>query len=312
MMKIRTERHTRVGAVGLALIAVTALTACQSGSGSTAREAAGKPTTTVTATPNGVKVTKVGFSGPEPTPLSKPDIDAAAATLATPGTLSVCTALPSQPFESQDASGNIVGFDIDFMRDLADTLHAKMSIVDVPFSAISSGQGMLSKRCDIAAAGMSILPERRATIEFSNPYFDTQQALVVTSVSEVTTMEDLKGKRVAAQAGTSGLTFLEQNEAKYGYTVVQYDDKAAQQQAIESGQAVAAINDLPAWSSYLKQNPNVRVAITVDTGAQMGFGAAKGNTALIAVTNYIVAKAQSDGAYIDSYKKWIGKVPEGA
>lgn len=302
----------------VALAGAMTLAACGSSSGSsfssgaaTSASSDASPTTSSTTMPDAAQVTKVPFTGSAPTDLTAEQISAAKGTLANASTLQVCTSLPSVPFEVQDANGQVVGFDMDFMRQVASLLGVSMKVVDVPFSSISSGQAMLSKKCDIAAAGMSILPERRATIEFSNPYFDTEQGLLTEAGSGISSLSDLKGKRVAAQNGTTGLTVASSLASTYGYTVVQFDDQTGETQAVQSGQAAAAINDVVAWASYLKQNPKTHIAVTINTGAQMGFGAAKGNTALIAVANYVLAKAQSDGGYKQSYEKWIGTAPSG-
>jgi polar amino acid transport system substrate-binding protein len=328
-------RSSHIMAAALVVAGTLALAACSSSgggsttNGGTASASSAGPVSTASASsagpvssasapassPSGSAsaVAKVPFTGPAPTPLAADQIAAAKATLADHSVLTVCTSLPSQPFESQDASGKVTGFDMDFMTQMAGDLGVSMSVVDVPFTAISSGQGMLSKRCDIAAAGMTILASRRATIEFSNPYFDTEQALVALSSSGVSTLSDLKGKRLAAQNGTTGLILANQYQKQYGYTVVQYAGIGDEEQAIQSNQVAAALNDLPAWTSYVKQqNGKVRVAQSFNTGAQMGFGAAKGNTALIAVANYVLAKAQGDGDYTKSYEKWIGPAPAGS
>ncbi len=311
-MKFDAQISLRLCGAGAAMLAVATLAGCGSSSSTpkaTDGASTGPKVTVVDAIPSGQSVTKVAFSGPKPSAVTPAEIAAGKASLAHPGTLSVCTALPSPPFEVQDANGKVVGFDMDFMQKVAHDLGTSMKIVDVPFDAISSGQAMLSKRCDIAAAGMTILPERRATIEFSNPYFDTQQALIVTSSTSLTSLQELKGKRVAALSGTTGLDFLNKNSKKYGFAAVQFDSLGAEEQALTSGQVVAAINDLPAWSSYLKENSNTRIAISINNGAQMGWGAAKGNKALIAVANNVLQSAQSDGGYTASYKKWIGDPP---
>ena len=118
---------------------------------------------------------------PAPAALTQADIDAAKATLKRLEQLTVCTSLPYSPFEPDDGSGNIVGFDIDFMDWMAKDLGVQTKIIDAQFSGIQSGQAMQSGQCDIAAAGMTITPERSQSIEFSIPYYDASQTLMVLS-----------------------------------------------------------------------------------------------------------------------------------
>jgi polar amino acid transport system substrate-binding protein len=255
-------------------------------------------------------VSKVGTTGPAPEPITDADKAAAIATLKDPSTLTVCTSLPYPPFEADDGSGKIVGFDIDFMDWLAAELGVKTSIIDSPFAGIQSGQAMKSKQCDIAAAAMTITPERAAAIEFSSPYYDASQALIVLTDSGVKSIADLSGKKLGAQTGTTGLAYANAHAAENGYTVVEYEKISDMEQALQAKNIDAGIHDLPALNDYAKQQAGkVAVVQNFDTGEQYGFGAAKDNTALIKVTDYIIAKSLSDGTYATSYAKWIGAVP---
>lgn len=247
---------------------------------------------------------------PAPAALTQADIDAAKATLATSGQLTVCTSLPYAPFEAQDASGNIIGFDMDFMNWMAKDLGVTTKIIDADFSGIQSGQSMQSKQCDIAAAGMTITPERAQAIEFSLPYYDASQTLMVLSTSSVTNVADLKGKKLGAQSGTTGEKYAKANESQYGYTVISFAKISDEEQALQAGNIDAAIHDQPALVEYAKQqNGSVKIVQSFNTGEQYGFGAAKDNTALIKVANYVIQKSESDGTYQSSFEKWIGNQP---
>ena len=257
-------------------------------------------------------VSKVGTTGPAPAAIADADIAAAKATLKDQSTLTVCTSLPYSPFESDDGSGNIVGFDIDFMDWLAKDLGVQTKIIDAQFSGIQSGQAMQSGQCDIAAAGMTITPERSQSIQFSNPYYDASQTLLVLSDSGIKSIADLKGKKLGAQTGTTGLLYANAHADEFGYSVVEYEKISDETAALQAKQIDGAIHDLPALNDYAKQqNGKVAVVQNFDTGEQYGFGAAKGNTALIKLANYVIAKSLSDGSYAASYKKWIGDVPAG-
>jgi polar amino acid transport system substrate-binding protein len=234
-------------------------------------------------------------------------IAAAKATLANSSALTVCTSLPYPPFEVDDGSGKIVGFDIDFMDAISKDLGVTTKIVVADFTAIKSGQAMKSKKCDIAAAAMTINAERVQAIEFSNAYYDASQALMVLSSSAVKSADDLKGKALGAQTGTTGLSFAQANAAKYGYTVQEFKQISDEEQALQSGKIDAAIHDQPALNDYFKaQKGKVKIIQNFQTGEQYGFGAAKGNTALAAVANYVIAQSFKDGTYKTSYEKWIG------
>ena len=229
--------------------------------------------------------------------------------LVDPSKLTVCTSLPYSPFEVDDGtgSGKIVGFDMDLMDLMAKNLGVERKTVALQFPGIQSGQAMKSKKCDIAAAAMTINPERQANITFSDPYYDASQALMVTSDSTVTGLADLKGKKLGAQTGTTGLAYAQKNAAQYGYTVTQYAQISDEELALTTGKIDAAIHDQPALNDYLKQHPGkAKVVANFKTGEHYGFGMALGNKALAAAADYTLAKSKADGTYETAYKKWIG------
>ena len=86
-----------------------------------------------------------------------------------------------------------------------------------------------------------------------------------------------------------------------------FDKISDEEQALQAGKIDAAIHDQPALKEYTKQQTGtVKIVQNFNTGEQYGFGAAKGNTALIKVANYVIQKSKSDGTYQSSFEKWIG------
>jgi len=231
-------------------------------------------------------------------------------SLISSGKLTVCTHLPYAPFQSNDDTGKTVGFDVDMMDLVAKKLGVEQAIVDTPFEGIKSGQDLSTGKCDIAAAGMTITDERKKAILFSLPYFDATQALLVKSDSTVATLADLKGKKLGAQAATTGLDYAKSKQAENGYEVVEFQDLATETQALTTGQVDAAINDLPVWTEAIKENKGAtKVATQFDTGEQYGFGMKLGNDALKKVVDEAITTAKSDGTYAALYTKWIGQAP---
>ena len=235
---------------------------------------------------------------------------ASGVTLISAGKLTVCTHLPYAPFQSNDDTGKTVGFDVDMMDLVAKKLGVEQAIVDTPFEGIKSGQDLSTGKCDIAAAGMTITDERKKAILFSLPYFDATQALLVKSDSSVATLADLKGKKLGAQAATTGLDYANSKKAENGYEIVEFQDLATETQALTTGQVDAAINDLPVWTEAIKENKGAtKVATQFDTGEQYGFGMKLGNDALKKVVDDVITSSKSDGTYATLYTKWIGQAP---
>ena len=235
---------------------------------------------------------------------------AAGVTLIASGKITTCTHLPYAPFQSNDDEGKTIGFDVDIVDLVAAKLGVEQAIVDTPFEGIKSGQDLSTGKCDIAAAGMTITDERKKAILFSLPYFDATQALLVKKDSTVATLADLKGKKLGAQAATTGLDYAKSKADANGYTIVEFQDLATQTQALTTGQVDAAINDLPVWTEAIKEDKGAtKVATQFDTGEQYGFGMKLGNDALKKVVDEAITTAKSDGTYASLYTKWIGQAP---
>lgn len=314
----RPARAVRSVALAAGLAGALVLSACgggsSSGSGATTTAAPSTAASSSGATTSGATsgASSSGSSAPGTgsTTASQSDIDAAKAALITPGTLTTCTHLPYAPFQSNDDDGNTVGFDVDMIDLVAEELGVKQAIVDTPFEGIKSGQDLSSGKCDIAAAGMTITPDREKVILFSEPYFDATQALLVRSDESVTSLADLKGKKLGAQSSTTGLDYANAQAAANGYEIVEYQDLASEQQALVTNQIDGAINDLPVWSEFVKEQPDkTKIVAQFDTGEQYGFGMKLGNTALKSVTDAAINKAKADGTYEQLYTKWIGQAP---
>ena len=235
---------------------------------------------------------------------------AAGVTLIASGKITTCTHLPYAPFQSNDDQGKTIGFDVDMIDLVAKKLGVEQTIVDTPFEGIKSGQDLSTGKCDIAAAGMTITDERKKAILFSLPYFDATQALLVKKDSTVATLADLKGKKLGAQAATTGLDYAKSKADANGYTIVEFQDLATQTQALTTGQVDAAINDLPVWTEAIKEDKGAtKVATQFDTGEQYGFGMKLGNDALKKVVDEVITSSKTDGTYDQLFKKWIGDVP---
>ncbi|SEH03736.1 polar amino acid transport system substrate-binding protein [Nonomuraea solani] len=280
-MALSPKGRRGYAAGALALTAVLALTACGSESGTTSG------TTSATASAaGGVKLVQ-------------------------PGKLTVCTNIPYEPFQFKDASGKIVGFDVDIVDLAAKKLGVTQNIVDIDFAVIKSGAAMAAGKCDVAAAGMTITPERQKNIDFSVPYFDATQALLAKKGTGATSLADVKAKglKLGAQASTTGLEYVK----KQGFDPTEYADSAKELLALQAGQADVIVQDLPVVLTWLKK-PEVAEKFemigSLDTGEQYGIGLKKGaDPTLLKTINEEITKAKEDGTYEKIFVKWFGKKP---
>ncbi|TDD40049.1 amino acid ABC transporter substrate-binding protein [Nonomuraea terrae] len=236
---------------------------------------------------------------------------ASAAKLVQPGKLTVCTNIPYEPFQFKDDSGKIVGFDVDVVDLAAKKLGVTQNIVDIDFAVIKSGAAMAANKCDVAAAGMTITPDRQKNIDFSVPYFDATQALLAKKGSGATSLDDVKAKglKLGAQASTTGLDYVK----KAGFDPTEYADSAKELLALQAGQADVIVQDLPVVLTWLKK-PEVaekfEMIASLDTGEQYGVGLKKNaDPVLLKAINDAITEAKSDGTYEQIFVKWFGKKP---
>ena len=225
------------------------------------------------------------------------------------GKLVTCTHLSYKPFQYTDGD-KTVGFDVDLVDLIADELKVKQEIFDTQFETITSGASFNANQCDVAAAGMTIKEERKQAIDFSDPYFDASQALLVKKDSGITDLASLRGKKIGVQANTTGEDYAKENQDKYGYKIKQYEDVALEQTAVKTGQIDAGINDNSVLYDFVNKNDDTAVTEEFPTGEAYGIAVKKGNKALLAVINEVLKTAKDDGTYDEIFKKWFPSVEQ--
>ncbi|MBD0842474.1 ABC transporter substrate-binding protein [Streptomyces sp. TRM68416] len=226
------------------------------------------------------------------------------------GQLTTCTHLPYPPFQSE-IDGKVQGFDVALIDLVADDLGVKQQIVDQPFENFKTGGSLNAGQCDLAAAGMTITEERKKNVDFSDPYFEATQAVLADKDSGITSFAGLKGKKVGAQAQTTGEDYAKSK----GLNPVSFESSDAVLNGLRTGQVDAVVIDYPVVQGWLKDKANAdafEVAEQINTGEQYGFTMKKGNDKLREAINKAIADAKSDGTYKKIYEQWIGPYDESA
>ena len=179
-------------------------------------------------------------------------------------------------------------------------------MLDTDFDDIQSGVALNSGRCDAAISAMTITGERARVLDFSSPYFNAAQALVLDKDSGVSSLADLDGKSIAVQGGTTGELYVTDN-APPSAQVVPLKDAAAMEAALKHGDVDAAVYDSTVVRDVLAGNDRLAVAAQFDTGEQYGIAVKKdGNVALLRSINRALATLKKDGGYAKIYATWFG------
>jgi polar amino acid transport system substrate-binding protein len=193
---------------------------------------------------------------------------------------------------------------MDLVTDIAAEMGLEVSIKDVGFDALQSGVTLAAGQCDLAASAMTITEDRKKNLTFSDPYYDSLQSLLVPKDSDIKSIDDLAGKKVGVQQGTTGESYTRENAPKDAQ-VVAFPSDAEMYQAIQAGQVDALLQDLPVNIGHTKDG-KFTVVQEYKTDETYGFAAKKeGSEKLISAVNDALSTLRDDGKYKEIYDKYF-------
>ncbi|WP_243233469.1 basic amino acid ABC transporter substrate-binding protein [Microbacterium sp. CIAB417] len=223
------------------------------------------------------------------------------------GVLTVCSDVPYPPFEDFDDSteSGYTGFDIDLLTAIAEKLDLTIAVQDVSFDALQSGTTLVAGTCDIGASAMTITEERKANIDFSDPYYDSLQSLLVPADSGIASIDDLAGKVVGVQQGTTGEAYTTEN-APEDTEIVRYPSDGELWPALQAGQIDAILQDLPVNVEHVRADDTYTIVEEYDTEESYGFAFAKDEKPeLLEAVNGALAELREDGTYQEIYDTYF-------
>lgn len=217
------------------------------------------------------------------------------------GVLLVGSDIPYPPFEFGN-SPDYKGFDVDVVNEIGKRLGLKVTFKDTSFDTIFTD--LANDSFDMVASAATITPERSKVVDFSDPYYSADQALITPADSDITSVEDLDGKNVAAQNGTTGLSYA-QDETNAA-NVQGFPQGPDVINAVTSGQVDAGILDQPVAADAEKKAGGFQIAAVIPTGELYGFAFQKSNSALREAVNEQLAAMKKDGSLDSIYNRWFG------
>lgn len=223
------------------------------------------------------------------------------------GQLTVGTELPAPPFFEGDSYENLTGgFEYDLAQKLAKELGlAKATIVEMPFAGVVAGQEC---PCDLDLSQVTITAERAKVVDFTSPYFDADQGVLVKKGKTVKTLADTKALQWGAQVNTTGFDFIE-NTIKPAKKAQVYNTTVDAFNALDAGQIDAVLLDTPIVLGQAKTSTQFEVVAQFKTGEQYGGIVKKGSPNLKAI-NAALAKLKSNGTLSTLLKKYFGTDPK--
>jgi ABC-type amino acid transport substrate-binding protein len=222
--------------------------------------------------------------------------------------ITVASNIAYPPFE-YSPKGGPKGFDIDLMNEIGKRAGFEVEYENVRFDSIL--RGLDTDLFNAAISAMSITKEREQQIDFSDPYFNADQALLVASDSEVQSIDDLAEAPVGVQAGSTGQIKAEDllDDEQIG-EIMPYRTIGDAFVALEGGKIAGVIYDLSAaHRKIVESGGEIRFVEPISTGEQYGIAFPK-DSPLVDPVNQALAEIKDDGTYEKLYKKWIGMPPE--
>jgi len=212
------------------------------------------------------------------------------------------------PMGFRDQSGEIVGFDVDLAKEAAKRLG-----VEVEFKAVDWDGVILSLKngmIDVIWNGLTITPEREESIDFSQPYLENSQSIVVEADSNINTKEDLAGKVVGVQLGSSAVSAVESEpEVLAAFEELRkFSNNSEALMDLQTGRVQAVVLDVIVGRYYISQRPGQFKVLEEDFGGEKyGVGIRDGADSFRKALNDVLDEMIADGTAAEISKKWFGK-----
>ncbi|WP_455191794.1 transporter substrate-binding domain-containing protein [Gemmiger sp.] len=225
---------------------------------------------------------------------------AAAVTTVNAGKLTMSTNAAFPPYEMTTDSGDFEGIDIEVAGAIAEKLGLELQVDDMDFDAalLAAQNG----KSDMVMAGVTVTDERLKVMDFSDTYAEGIQSIIVPEDSDIATADDLSGKAIGTQRGTTGYLYCTDDFGEEN--VIAYDDGLTAVQALNNGQVDAVVIDNAPAQEFVAANPGLKILDTAYAQEDYAIGVAKGNTQLLDAINGALEELQADGtlqAIVDKY-----------
>ena len=217
-----------------------------------------------------------------------------------PSKLIMSTNAAFPPYEMTTDSGEFEGIDIETAQAIADKLGLELQIDDMDFDAalLAVQQG----KSDMVMAGVTVTDERQNVMDFTDSYATGIQSIIVKEDSDIASVDDLAGKKIGTQRGTTGYLYCSDDFGDEN--VVAYDDGLTAVQMLNNGQVDCVVIDNAPAKEFIAANPGLKLLDTAYVEESYAIGIGKGNTELKDAINTALEELKADGtlqAIVDKY-----------
>ena len=221
------------------------------------------------------------------------------------GTLTMATNAEFPPYEYKDGE-TIIGIDAEVAKLIADKLGLKLEIADVDFDSIIPG--VQTGKYDMGMAGMTVTDERKQKVNFSDSYAKGIQVIIVKEGSDIKSKDDLEGKKIGTQQGTTGYIYASDTPENGGYgeeNVIGYASGAVAVEALKSGKVDCVIIDNEPAKAYVAANSGLKILDTEFTNEDYAICFSKKNPELRKKVNDALNELKASGEFQKVVDKYI-------
>lgn len=221
-------------------------------------------------------------------------------TAATKGnTLVMATNAEFPPYEYREGE-EIVGIDAEIAGEIAKKLGMSLVIEDMAFD--STIPAVVSGKADMAMAGMTVTEDRKKSVDFSEPYTSASQVIIVKEDSDIMGPDDLVGKKIGVQLGTTGDLFSGDIEQA---TIERYSKGFEAVQALTQGKIDAVVIDGEPAKVFITQTTGIKILDEAFTVEEYAIAIKKGNIELLNNVNNALKELKEDGTLDSIIAKYI-------
>ncbi|TRL34880.1 transporter substrate-binding domain-containing protein [Rhizobium straminoryzae] len=222
--------------------------------------------------------------------------------------LTVGANIGNVPWEFQDASGKVVGFEIDLVTEIAKRLGKSVEFVNTPFNGLFPA--VQSGRINMAVSSITITEKRLQSVSFAQPYYDSDQSLTATAKSGIKSLKDMGGKVVGVDTGSTGDMWAEKNKGEYKFgDIRRFEGLSPAMLDLVAGRIDGYISDIPALLYYVKDKPELKVVERIPTGEKYSIMFNKGDP-LATQVNDVITSLKKEGFIAKLHETWFGAKAE--
>ena len=234
------------------------------------------------------------------------DTASAEVTTVEPGKLIMSTNAAFPPYEMTADDGSFEGIDVEIAGAIAEKLGLELQIDDMDFdAALLAAQ---TGKSDMVMAGVTVTEDRQTVMDFSDSYAAGIQVVIVPEDSDIASIDDMTGKMIGVQRGTTGDQYCSASVEDGGFgeeNVTRYDNGLTAVQALNNGQVDCVVIDNAPAQEFVAANPGLKILDTEYANEEYAIGVAKGNTQLLDAINTAITELKADGTIQSILDKYI-------